>query len=73
MLDPTDQDYGVDVLEQCKSNKGYDMTEAVDLVLELTDKGSRKRPYQHVKKVILPNFGDVVKKKAVVAQKTTKS
>ena len=72
LLNVTDQEYVADVLaRRDRSNKGCDMSEAVDLVMELTEVGSRKRAYQHVKKVILPNYGEVVKKKTVVAQKTT--
>ena len=47
------------------------MSEAVNLVIELTDKGTRKRDYQHVVKCIMLNFQLTIKSKTVVAQKTT--
>ena len=55
------------------SNKCCDVSEAVELVMELTDKGIRKRAYQHVVKYIMLNFQSTVKSKTVVIQKTTTS
>ena len=66
------QRYVADVLA-CRNrvNKGCDVGKVVDIVCELTKKGTRKQAYQHVKKCILPKCTDLLKNKVVVAQKTT--
>ena len=70
LLSRNNQQYVADVLAQRdRSNKGCDVSEAVDLVRELTDEGTRKRAYQHVMKCILPKYTGVIKAKTVVAQK----
>ena len=62
------QRYVADFLACCyQVKKGCDVDKAVDIVCELTKKGTRKQAYQHVKKPILPNFTELLKKKVVVA------
>ena len=66
------QRYVADFFACCyQVNKGCDVDKAVDIVRELTKKWTRKQAYQHVRKCILSNFNNLLKKKVVVSQKTT--
>ena len=70
----TDHLYVAEVLAQkYQANDGLDMSEAVDLVMELNEEATRKQAYQHIKRCIMPNFSHVIKPRVVAAQKTTTS
>ena len=64
LLNQNNQEYVTNVLAQHnKNNKGCDMSEAVDLVMEITDARTKNRACKYFKMLILPNFSNVVKKK----------
>ena len=74
ILSTTDQLYIAEVLaRKDRANDGLDISEAIDLVMELNENVTRKQAHQHIKRCLMPNYAHIIKPRVVAAQKTTTS